>query len=86
MNHPIPVALSTITLALLLAFPAHAQTAPTTEPAGTASLPRVEISAEMDKGYVVKDSSAGTKTDTPLMETPLSIQVIPQQVLQDKKR
>ncbi len=85
MNRPIPVALSVLTLTLLAAFPAQAQTAPGTGQTDTASLPRVEVSAEKDKGYVVKDSSAGTKTDTPLMETPLSIQVIPQQVLQDQK-
>ncbi len=35
--------------------------------------------------YAVPVASAATKTDTPLMETPISIQVVPQQVLQDQK-
>jgi iron complex outermembrane receptor protein len=36
-------------------------------------------------GYSASNASTGTKTDTPLMETPLAITVIPQQVLQDQK-
>ena len=34
--------------------------------------------------YRATDSATGTKTDTPLLETPLSVQVVPQQVLQDQ--
>ena len=41
--------------------------------------------AEQEKSYVAPIASTGTKTDTPLMETPLAIQVVPQQVLQDQK-
>jgi len=37
-----------------------------------------------EKDYVIPNASTGTKTDTPIMETPLSIQVIPQQVLKDQ--
>jgi len=37
-----------------------------------------------DRDYAVPLASTGTKTDTPIMETPLSIQVVPQQVLQDQ--
>lgn len=35
--------------------------------------------------YSVPDASVGTKTDTPIMQTPLSIQVVPQQVLRDQQ-
>jgi len=35
--------------------------------------------------YVLPDASVGTKTDTPIMETPLNVQVVPQQVLQDQQ-
>ena len=38
-----------------------------------------------EKSYVEPVASTGTKTDTPIMETPLNIQVVPQQVLQDQK-
>lgn len=34
--------------------------------------------------YTVPNASTGTKTDTPLMDTPLSVQVVPQQVLLDQ--
>jgi iron complex outermembrane receptor protein len=35
--------------------------------------------------YSVPDATGATKTDTPIMETPVSVQVIPQQMLQDQK-
>ncbi len=35
--------------------------------------------------YVVPDAIAGTKVDLPLMETPVAVQVIPHQVLQDQQ-
>ncbi len=36
-------------------------------------------------GYVVPAAVSGTKTDTLIMETPLNIQVIPEQVLMDQQ-
>ncbi|NJM23941.1 MAG: TonB-dependent siderophore receptor, partial [Richelia sp. SM1_7_0] len=41
------------------------------------------VTAERD-GYRVPNSSTATKTDTPLRDIPQSIQVIPQQVLEDR--
>ena len=35
--------------------------------------------------YVQQDATSGTKTDTPIMETPLNVQVITQQVLRDQQ-
>lgn len=35
--------------------------------------------------YSVPDSSVGTKTDTPILVTPASVQVVPQQVLKDQQ-
>ena len=34
--------------------------------------------------YAVREASTGTKTDTPLLETPVSIQVVTQQMLKDE--
>ena len=48
-------------------------------------LPKMTVTVFGDREYAATNASAGTKTDTPLMETPLAIQVIPQQVLQDQK-
>lgn len=36
-------------------------------------------------GYTVLDATTATKTDTPIMDTPLSIEVVPQQVLKDQQ-
>ncbi len=35
--------------------------------------------------YVLKDASTGTKTDTPVMDTPLNVQSVTQQVLRDQQ-
>jgi iron complex outermembrane receptor protein len=35
--------------------------------------------------YTRKNASTATKTDTPIMETPVSIQVIPKSVMQSQK-
>lgn len=35
--------------------------------------------------YVLPDATSGTKTDTPIMETPLNVQVISKQVLKDQQ-
>lgn len=37
------------------------------------------------KGYALPNATTGTKTDTPLMNTPMSVQVIPQDVLRDQQ-
>jgi iron complex outermembrane receptor protein len=38
-----------------------------------------------NKSYNVTNASTGTKTDTPLMETPMSVQVVPKAVLDDQQ-
>lgn len=38
-----------------------------------------------NKGYVLPNATSGTKTDTPIMETPLNVQVISKQVLKDQQ-
>ena len=38
-----------------------------------------------NKTYVLQNASAGTKTDTPVMETPLNVQSVTQQVLKDQQ-
>ncbi len=49
-----------------------------------AELAAIEVKAETEKGYVVKRASTASKTDTPLMETPFSIQVVPREVVDDQ--
>ena len=38
-----------------------------------------------DRDYSVPNATAATKTDTPIIETPVSIQVVPRAVLEDKQ-
>ncbi|WP_225885194.1 TonB-dependent siderophore receptor [Leptolyngbya sp. KIOST-1] len=40
---------------------------------------------QADSGYVVPNASTATRTDTPLLEVPQAIQVIPRQVLEDQQ-
>jgi len=44
----------------------------------------VVVTGAADDGYNPSDSSTATGTDTPIRDIPLSIQVVPQQVLQDR--
>jgi iron complex outermembrane receptor protein len=39
----------------------------------------------LSKSYRVNNSSVATKTDTPLMETPMSVQIVPRAVIEDQK-
>ncbi|MBW7902893.1 MAG: TonB-dependent receptor, partial [Rhodocyclaceae bacterium] len=52
-----------------------------------AELATVEVRGSPDAGtsYAVRRASAATKTDTPLMETPVSIQVVPRAILDDRQ-
>ena len=53
-----------------------------------AKLPEVNVtatSAPLSEGYDAPVASTGTKTDTPVLETPASVQVVTQQILQDQK-
>ena len=38
-----------------------------------------------DSDYVVTEATSATRTDTPILDTPQSVQVIPQQVLEDQQ-
>lgn len=44
----------------------------------------VVVTGDSDDGYNPSDSSTATGTDTPLRDIPLSIQVVPQQVIEDR--
>ena len=65
----------------LLGELAWAQSAP-----GTTTLPAVTVrGATTGESYNVPDATTATKTDTPIHQTPASIQVIPRAVLEDKQ-
>ena len=57
----------------------------TAEPPSTTELPKLTVKEAVEGDYVVSNASTGTQTDTPILETPLDIQVVPQQVLLDQQ-
>lgn len=48
-------------------------------------LPAMTVSGSPISGYSVPNASTATKTDTPIMETPVSIRAIPRAVLDDQQ-
>lgn len=48
-------------------------------------LPPVTVTAPPPEAYTVPNATTATKTDTPIIETPVSIQVVPQQILEDQQ-
>ncbi|WP_416674513.1 TonB-dependent siderophore receptor [Egbenema bharatensis] len=46
---------------------------------------QVIVTGEQEDGYAPSNATTATRTDTPLREIPQSIQVIPQQVLEDQR-
>ena len=52
--------------------------------AATKTLKPVHVTGQREKGYAVSKTKAATKTDTAILDTPMSVQVIPQQVLVDQ--
>ncbi|WP_414530109.1 TonB-dependent siderophore receptor [Nodularia chucula] len=43
------------------------------------------VTGEQDEGYNPSEASTATRTDTPLRDIPASIQVVPRQVIEDRK-
>ena len=44
-----------------------------------------DVKEPYNEDYVLPNATAGTKTDTPIMETPLNIQVVSKQVMKDQQ-
>jgi iron complex outermembrane recepter protein len=82
---PLPFTLSTLAAALL-ATSTYAADAPisTELETMTVTAQAQENAKQPARGYVAKRSSAGTKTDTPLAETPQSISVITAERIKDQ--
>lgn len=78
--------LLTLNLLASACLSAWAQTPPppTTPTTPTAELPRVEVTGTAP-GYQAPATPTATKTDTPVLLTPQSVQVVPRAVLNDQK-
>ncbi|MCW7539364.1 TonB-dependent siderophore receptor [Aquabacterium sp. A7-Y] len=82
--------LSLVTLACLAFFQSHAgaQTAATPPAAATPdaqALPGVKVVGDRDIGLRAERASSTTKGSTPLMQTPMSVQVVPQALVEDRQ-
>jgi iron complex outermembrane receptor protein len=77
---------STALHAVLLAAtpPARAQTAPSSQSQLKTPPEKITVTARR-RSYVAKSTAIGTKTDTPIIETPLNVQVVTQQTLLDQQ-
>jgi iron complex outermembrane recepter protein len=54
-------------------------------PEGEEAEEELVVTGEGQRGYRVPNASTATRTDTPIRDIPQSIQVVPQQVLEDRK-
>lgn len=61
---------------------ANPLTLPTVKVTGAVEL---DVNDPYNQSYTVTNSSTATKTDTPIMDTPVSIQVVPRAVLKDQQ-
>ncbi|MDT4332355.1 TonB-dependent siderophore receptor [Methylomonas sp. MS20] len=74
----------TVTLEAKPAAAASSQLSPSTMPAVTVLGQTTYDSTDpYNPAYSLPNASTATKTDTPIMETPFSVQVVPKQVLED---
>lgn len=51
---------------------------------GTTVMPETDINADHSDAYNATNATTATKTDAPIMQTPVSVQVVPQQVISDQ--
>ena len=59
---------------------------PTTlKPVNVTAKANRDVTDPYNPDYVLPNATAGTKTDTPIMETPLNVQVVSKQVLKDQQ-
>ena len=65
--------------------PQSAETLPTVKVSGKTEGYDYDSTDPYNKSYIVTNSSTATKTDTPIFDTPVSVQVIPRTVMDDQK-
>lgn len=68
---------------MALGTPALAQTGAGPAPAGEVVLPSVRVEAERDEGWLPPVNAPSPKFTAPLLDTPKTVQVIPQEVIRE---
>lgn len=71
----------------LMSTPAIGQTPPSraVTPASAHPTQAIEVSGSREAAYVAPNAATSSKTDTPLLETPFSIQVVPRELIDDQQ-
>ncbi|MBD2068743.1 TonB-dependent receptor plug domain-containing protein [Leptolyngbya sp. FACHB-671] len=77
---PPTVSINAVDQNLILSITSNAQSIEATEEDAI----QVVVTDEQEEGYIVDNSTTATRTDTPILEVPGSIQVVPQQVIQEQ--
>ncbi len=79
-----PLAQAVLALTALLAAQGAAHAAEAAAPTATLNEVRVQDAADASTGYQgAQRNTAATRTDTPLIETPQAVRVVPQQLIED---
>lgn len=55
------------------------------QPPPTTQFPKMTVSDTEDEGYAVPRATSATKTDASVTQTPIAVQVVPQQTMQDQQ-
>ncbi|MEP0071840.1 MAG: TonB-dependent siderophore receptor [Marinomonas sp.] len=84
MEHQRHLVLILIASAFFCSFNVHGEDASSSQAVLLETLSVEGVKENKGEGYRVTESSSATRTDTPLLETPQSIQVISQEVLADQ--
>ena len=79
------VLLPSVVLAQATASPTEPTPSPPPAPRQAAELEEVGVTGDRDEGYQARSASTATRTDTPVMETPVAVQVVPQALMQDQQ-
>ncbi len=74
-----------VSCALLCSSAATLSTFAAEPPAATTELSKITIQEAVDSDYVVSSSTSALKTDTPLLDTAMAVQVIPAAVIEDRQ-
>ena len=57
----------------------------TSDDSAVTEMSPIQVRGVANGGYKANKSTSGTKTDTPILETPMAVQSVPQEVLEDRQ-
>lgn len=73
-----------VAITFALSYPALAQTPPTADTIEATDLDRIQVIGTRERGYRPTVATTANKTETPIKETPFSIQVVTRELIEDR--